>query len=67
VPPKHGPLTVVTPRFIGYAHRLGLHVHVWTVDEPDDIRRLLDLGVDGIMTDRIEVLRDVYAERGHWN
>jgi glycerophosphoryl diester phosphodiesterase len=53
-------------RLIDHAHRLGLAIHVWTVDDPDDIRALLDAGVDGIMTDHIEVLRDVYAERGLW-
>jgi glycerophosphoryl diester phosphodiesterase len=53
-------------RLIDHAHRLGLAVHVWTVDDPDDIRALLDAGVDGIMTDHIQVLRDVYAERGLW-
>jgi glycerophosphoryl diester phosphodiesterase len=39
---------------------------VWTIDDPDTMNALLDLGVDGIMTDRIEVLRDVYAARGVW-
>jgi glycerophosphoryl diester phosphodiesterase len=66
IPPRYGALTVAGRGFIGYAHRLGLQVHVWTIDEPDQIRYFLDLGVDGIMTDRIEVLRDVYAERGLW-
>jgi glycerophosphoryl diester phosphodiesterase len=66
VPLRHGRVRVVTPRFLAYAHRLGLHVHVWTVDEADQIDELLDLGVDGIMTDRIEVLRDVYRARGLW-
>lgn len=66
VPPRMGRLPVTDRRFIGYAHRLGLAVHVWTVDEPDEIRGLLDAGVDGIMTDHIEVLRDVYTERGLW-
>ncbi|GAA1797690.1 glycerophosphodiester phosphodiesterase [Planosporangium flavigriseum] len=66
VPVRHGRVRVVTSRFVAYAHRLGLQVHVWTVDEPTQIHELLDLGVDGIMTDRIEVLRDVYRARGLW-
>ncbi len=59
-------ITVVTGRFMRNAHRRGLPVHVWTVDEPDEMHRLLDLGVDGIMTDRPEILRDVLIERGNW-
>jgi glycerophosphoryl diester phosphodiesterase len=66
VPPRHGRLRIVTPRFVGHAHRLGLQVHVWTIDDARQMRYFLDLGVDGIMTDRIEVLREVYRERGHW-
>ncbi|WP_307798463.1 glycerophosphodiester phosphodiesterase family protein [Actinoplanes flavus] len=67
VPVRHGRITLVTPRFVGYLHRLGLHLHVWTIDDPEEMVRLLDMGVDGIMTDRIEVLRDVYAARGFWS
>jgi glycerophosphoryl diester phosphodiesterase len=66
VPPRAGRLTVVDRRFVAGAHRQGLQVHVWTIDDPAEMHRLLDLGVDGIMTDRIEVLRDVYAARGSW-
>jgi glycerophosphoryl diester phosphodiesterase len=66
VPVKQGPLTVTNPAFVDRAHALGLAVHVWTIDDPDEIRRLLDLGVDGIMTDRPEVLRTVFQERGLW-
>jgi glycerophosphoryl diester phosphodiesterase len=66
VPVRHGRLTVVDRRFIAYAHRLGLQVHVWTIDDPAEMTRLLDLGVDGIMTDEIETLRDVFAARGWW-
>lgn len=57
---------VVTPEFVRRAHALGKHVHVWTVDDPGDIRALLDRGVDGIISDRIDVLRDVLVERGQW-
>jgi glycerophosphoryl diester phosphodiesterase len=66
VPVKQGPLTVVNEAFIARAHRLGLHVHVWTIDEPAEMNRLLDLGVDGIMTDRPHVLREVFEARGIW-
>ena len=66
IPARQGGVRVVTPRFVAHAHRLGLQVHVWTIDDPTEMRELLDLGVDGIMTDRIEVLREVYETRGHW-
>jgi glycerophosphoryl diester phosphodiesterase len=66
VPMRYGWLPVVDRRFVRHAHRLGLQVHVWTVDEPSDMHHLLDLGVDGIMTDHVDVLRDVYASRGLW-
>ena len=56
----------MTPAFVGAAHARGAKVHVWTIDEPDEMHRLLDLGVDGIMTDRPSVLRDVLVERGEW-
>ncbi len=41
-------------------------MHVWTVDEAAEMRRLLDLGVDGIMTDRPAVLKEVLVDRGEW-
>ena len=66
VPVKHKNLTIVTPRFVAAAHRRGLQVHVWTIDDPAEMERLLDLGVDGIMTDRAEVLRDVHIASGEW-
>jgi len=66
VPMAAGWLRVVDQRFVRYAHALGLHVHVWTIDEAEPMNHLLDLGVDGIMTDHIDVLRDVYRARDVW-
>jgi glycerophosphoryl diester phosphodiesterase len=48
------------------AHQSGLKVHVWTIDDPAEMNLLFDLGVDGIMTDRPQVLKDVMIERGIW-
>ena len=64
VPPRLGPVTIVTERFVERAHRWGMHVHVWTIDDPAEMERLLDLGVDGLMTDQPETLRQVFADRG---
>ena len=66
VPVRQGPLRVVDAAFLRLAHAAGLQVHVWTIDDPTEMNDLLDLGVDGIMTDRIEVLREVYTARGLW-
>lgn len=57
---------VVTPAFLDAAHERGAQVHVWTIDDPAEMHRLLDLGADGIMTDHPSVLRDVLVERGAW-
>lgn len=54
VPERQGRLRVVTPRLIAAAHRHGVEVHVWTINEPDDMRRLVAMGVDGIVTDRAD-------------
>ena len=63
---QQGPITVVNERFVRRAHALGIKVHVWTIDEPAEKHRLLDLGVDGIMTDKPQVLRGVFEQRGAW-
>jgi glycerophosphoryl diester phosphodiesterase len=57
---------LVDERFVSTAHEQGLQVHVWTIDDPDTMSELLDLGVDGIMTDRPAVLRGVLEGRGEW-
>ena len=64
VPLRHGPFPIVTARFVRAAHRAGLPVHVWTIDDEPTMQRLLDLGVDGIMTNRPRLLRAVLARRG---
>jgi glycerophosphoryl diester phosphodiesterase len=66
VPHRWGPVTVVTEHFVRRAHASGRPVHVWTIDDAREMHQLLDLGVDGIMTDRTDVLRGVLEERGQW-
>ncbi len=67
VPVRRGPVTVVTSGFIRRCHRRNIAVHVWTIDDAAEMHRLLDLGVDGVMTDRPAVLREVLASRGTWH
>jgi glycerophosphoryl diester phosphodiesterase len=66
VPHRHRGVSIVTPQFVRRAHAAGRHVHVWTIDDPEEMRDLLDLGVDGLITDRTDVLRTVLEERGLW-
>ncbi|WP_329407803.1 glycerophosphodiester phosphodiesterase [Streptomyces sp. NBC_00704] len=66
VPEAQSGIPVVDHRFVRAAHARGLQVHVWTVNDPDRMHRLLDLGVDGIMTDHIDALRKVMEDRGVW-
>ena len=56
VPEFRGDIHVLTPRFIAAAHRRGMDVHVWTVNDIGDMQRMLDLGVDGIITDNPDKL-----------
>lgn len=64
VPPRHRGLEVVTARFVRAAHAAGAEVHVWTIDEPEEMRRLLDLGVDAIITDAPDRAIEVVRARG---
>ncbi|MEH0421785.1 glycerophosphodiester phosphodiesterase [Streptomyces sp. B21-083] len=66
VPESQSGVPVVDRSFVRAAHARGLHVHVWTVNDADRMHRLLDLGVDGIMTDHIDTLRKVLEDRGTW-
>jgi len=63
VPISRGPMRIVTRRFVESAHRSGLPVHVWTINDEATLDELLELGVDGIMSDRLRLLRDVFARR----
>jgi glycerophosphoryl diester phosphodiesterase len=65
-PLQLGGRALVDERFVAAAHERGLQVHVWTVDDPDECTAMLDLGVDGIMTDRPAMLREVLEKRGEW-
>jgi glycerophosphoryl diester phosphodiesterase len=67
VPPSYGETEIVTDAFVTEAHRRGMQVHVWTIDDEAEMIRLLDLGVDGVMTDRPAVLREVLESRGAWS
>ncbi|MFD9697779.1 glycerophosphodiester phosphodiesterase [Lentzea sp. NPDC059081] len=66
VPVTQGRLKVVDARFVQAAHRRALEVHVWTINDEADMRTLLDLGVDGLVTDRPDVLREVLRSRNSW-
>ena len=61
------PVPVATQSYIGRAHQLGLQVHVWTVNDRPTMEGLLNLGVDGIMTDETVTLREVLISRGQWH
>jgi glycerophosphoryl diester phosphodiesterase len=66
LPTHFGDTEILTAELLAAAHDRGLQVHVWTIDERAEMERLLDIGVDGIMTDRPGVLREVLEARGQW-
>ncbi|WP_285116708.1 glycerophosphodiester phosphodiesterase family protein [Leifsonia sp. fls2-241-R2A-40a] len=63
VPERRGPMRIVTERTVERIHAAGAEVHVWTVNAPADMVRLLNLGVDGIVTDRCDILRTLVDGR----
>lgn len=64
IPESYGKRTVLTERLIESAHASGKQIHVWTVNERADMERLLDMGADGLITDRPDILKDLMIERG---
>jgi glycerophosphoryl diester phosphodiesterase len=64
VPPSYEGIAIVTAESVAAAHRHGLEVHVWTIDDPAEMNILLDLGVDGIMTNLPALGLDVFRRRG---
>jgi len=66
VPILGGELTVLTSALVDAAHRVGKKVQIWTVDDSETMERLIDAGIDGIFTDRIDTLKDVLIRRGLW-
>ena len=63
VPERVGPVRLVTARFVERVHETGAEVHVWTVNDPADMSRLLDLGVDGLVTDRADLALPIVSGR----
>lgn len=66
VPHTMSGFPIVTRALVRRAHARGLQVHVWTIDDPQEMASLLDMGVDGIMTDRPTLLREVLVSRDSW-
>ena len=62
IPQTYGSRTLVSPETVAAAHACGMEVHVWTVNDPDDMKRLLRMGVDGLMSDVPEILAEVSGE-----
>ncbi len=66
IPLRQGSIPLATRRLIEHAHRAGVAVYVWTINEPSEMEHLLDLGIDGIMTDEPKILLEVMTDRGQW-
>ena len=64
VPESSGGLQIITPRFVENAQKRNIAVHVWTVNDPADMERLIDTGIDGIITDRPDLLLEVLGRKG---
>lgn len=67
IPVSHRGVPLVTPSSLASAHQAGAFVHVWTINDADQMRHLLDQGVDGLVSDRADLLKEVLIERGQWS
>lgn len=67
IPVSHRGVPLVTPSSLASAHQAGAFVHVWTINDADEMRHLLDQGVDGLVSDRADLLKEVLIERGQWS
>jgi glycerophosphoryl diester phosphodiesterase len=67
LPPRLGGVPVITPALVRAIHASGRQIHAWTIDDPATMHALLDINVDGIITDRADLLRDVLTSRGEWS
>lgn len=66
IPMRQSGVRLLTPRHVRAAHAAGKQVHVWTINDPDTMIALLDMGVDGIVSDRADLLKNVLVARGQW-
>jgi glycerophosphoryl diester phosphodiesterase len=64
VPEESGGMHVITPQFVRGAQNRNIAVHVWTVNDPKDMERLIEMGVDGIITDRPDLLLEILGRKG---
>lgn len=67
LPSRMRGVRIVDEKLVAVAHKSGLQVHVWTVNDHGEMRSLLDIGVDGLITDRPDRLKEILIERGQWS
>ena len=67
VPVSFKGITIITKKIIDYVHSQNKKIHVWTIDDEAEMQRLINLGVDGIMTDRPSILKNVLIKNNLWN
>lgn len=66
VPDRTRGIRVLDPRLVATSHAAGLAVHVWTINDPDQMVNLVQMGVDGIITDRPSMAKEIFQDMGVW-